>query len=82
MARIEVEIEEYLDEVRTEILFRELKKRKDFKELIENEMDEVTPKYIIPDFKIPEEVLAFLRLVLRLKPWHDKERIISEIKSL
>lgn len=82
MARIEVEIEEYLDEVRTEILFRELKKRKDFKDFIESYYDEETPKYIIPAFDTSEQLLDFLKIVLKLQKWHDKERIISEIKSL
>ena len=82
MARIDIEIEEYLDEVRTESLFRELRKRKDFEDYIEDYMNEDLPSYIIPDFETSEQVLNFVKRVLGLNSWHDKERIIKEIQSL
>lgn len=82
MARIDVEIEDYLDEVRSEYLFRELKRRKDFSDLIKDYNDELKPKYIIPDFKTSEQLLDFIKVVLKLQKWHDKKRIIQEIESL
>lgn len=82
MARIDIEIEDYLDEVGTKYLFDEIKKRKDFGDFIKDYINEQTPKYIIPDFKTPDEVLIFIKVVLKLKPWHDKQRIIDEIKEL
>lgn len=85
MARIDIEIEDYLDEVRTEYLFHEIKKRKDFKDFkdfIKEYIDEEMPKYIIPEFKTSIEILDFIKLVLGLKKWHDKKRIINEIESL
>jgi hypothetical protein len=82
MARIDIEIEDYLDEVRTEYLFKEIKKRKDFKDFIKEYIDEEMPKYIIPEFKTSIEILDFIKLVLGLKKWHDKKRIINEIESL
>jgi hypothetical protein len=82
MARIDIEIEDYLDEVRTEYLFKELERRKDFPDFIKQYVQETTPKYIIPDFNLPEQVLDFIKITLRLKPWHDKARIIKEIEAL
>lgn len=77
MARIDVEIEDYLDEVDTKYLVQELKKRKDFKS-IDLDLRDIE----IPIFKTPEQLLKFIKLVLGLREWHDKKRIISEIESL
>jgi hypothetical protein len=82
MARIDIEIEEYLDEVRTELLFRVLKKRKDFDILMKDYIDEHTPEYLLPELETGDQVLRFIKIVLRLNPWHDKKRIIQEIESL
>jgi len=82
MARIDIEIEEYLDEVRSKYLFDELKKRKDFKILIEDYYQEMKLAYIIPDFKVSDDVLDFLKIVLNLKKWDTKDKIIEAIKEL
>lgn len=75
MARIEVEIEDYLDEVDTKYLIKELKRRKKITDLDLNELD-------IPEFKTPELLLSYIKRLLHIRPWHDKERIISEINDL
>ena len=77
MARIDVEIEEYLDEVDTKYLVQELKKRKNFK-ISELDLDNMD----IPEFKTPELLLAYLKRILHLRQWHDKQRIIQEIEAL
>lgn len=77
MARIDIEIEDYLDEVDTKYLVQELEKRKDYKvtELDLRNLD-------IPQFKTPELLLSYLKRILHLREWHDKKRIIQEIESL
>jgi hypothetical protein len=85
MARIDIEIEEYLDEVRTEYLVDELLRRKDaIQKLLEHKELKITNinEIIIPEFKTSDDVLNHLKLILRLKSWHDKKRIITEIENL
>jgi len=77
MARIDVEIEDYLDEVDTKYLVQELKKRKDFK-ITELNLNDIE----IPQFKTPELLLYYLKKLLHLREWHDKNRIIKEIQEL
>ena len=83
MALIDIEVEEYLDEVRTVYLFKELKKREDFKDYIKEYITETTPDKIpIPEFYSSDEMLQYIKALLHLRPWHDKNRIIQEITSL
>lgn len=85
MAQIDIEIEDYLDEVRTEYLVKEIARRKDAVEEIKKHKHLIIPgldEFAIPDFKTPEQMLKYLKLVLHLKPWHDKKRIIQEINEL
>lgn len=83
MATIDLDIEEYLDEVRTVYLFKELKKRKDFKNYIEEYIAETTTdKLPVPEFDSSDEMLKYIKALLHLRPWHDKNRIIQEINSL
>jgi hypothetical protein len=77
MARIDIEIEDYLDEVATKYLVQELKKRADFKPA---DLDLTTIE--IPKFKTSEQLLKFIKQLLGLREWHTKERIISEINNL
>jgi len=77
MARIDIEIEEYLDEVDTKYLVQELKKRKDLRDYKVN-IDTIE----IPEFKTPEQILSFIKKLLHLREWHDKTRIIKEIEQL
>lgn len=80
MARIEIEIEDYLGEVDTHYLIQELKHRKD---LSVKDIKSLDPKLIaIPDFKTSSEILRYIKLILGLREWHDKKRIIQEIESL
>jgi len=85
MARIDIEIEYYLDEVRTEYLVNEIVKRKDaVKELLKHKEIKIAniDEFTIPAFKTTDDVLNYIRIVLGLKKWHTKERIISEINNL
>jgi hypothetical protein len=77
MARIDIEIEDYLDEVDTKYLVRELNKREGFK-ITEFDLNKIE----IPSFKTPELLLSYLKKILHLREWHDKKRIINEIESL
>jgi hypothetical protein len=77
MARIDIEIEEYLDEVDTKYLIQELQKRKD---LINFRLD--IDLFQIPEFKNSDQLLKYIKKLLGLREWHDKDRIISEIKEL
>ncbi len=82
MARIDIEIEDYLDEVDTRYLLEELMKRKDFSpdklKGLGLDLNEIAR----PNFKTTESVLDYLKFVLRLKPWHGKKEILAEIESL
>ena len=85
MARIEVEIEDYLDEVDTKYLVRELLQRNDYEKVLieENRKTELSINDIIlPEFKTSDQILVYIKRLLGLKPWHDKDRIISEINNL
>ena len=77
MARIDIEIEEYLDEVDTKYLVQELNKRKD-----RNNYRIDIDDYDIPIFKDSEQLLKYIKRLLGLSKWHDKNRVISEIKEL
>ena len=77
MARIDVEIEDYLDEVNTKYLVQELKRRKDLKDY---KLD--IDQFEVPSFETPDALLKFLKRILGLREWHDKKRIISEIEQL
>ena len=77
MARIDIEIEDYLDEVDTKYLVRELQKRKDLKDF-KIDLGEVD----LPEFRNTDEVLKYIKRVLHLRQWHDKKRVIYEIENL
>ena len=77
MARIDIEIKEYLDEVDTKYLVQELNKRKD-----RNNYRIDIDDYDIPIFKDSEQLLKYIKRLLGLRQWHDKNRVISEIKEL
>jgi len=77
MARIDIEIEDYLDEVATKYLVRELERRKGLKDYKIN-IDSIE----IPEFQTPEKLLSYLKKLLHLREWHDKRRIIVEIEQL
>ena len=83
MASIDIDIEDYLDTVRTVYLFKELKRRSDFKNYIKEYIEEtITDKMPIPEFDSSDEMLKYIKALLHLRPWHDKSRIIQEINSL
>jgi hypothetical protein len=85
MARIDVEIEDYLDEVNTRYLVEELLKRRNLseKDILElKQMKIGISEMAIPDFKTSEQLLNHIKIILGLRPWHDKKRIIQEIESL
>jgi hypothetical protein len=77
MARIDIEIEDYLDEVATKYLVKELEKRHDLK-------DYKIDLYSIetPEFKNGTQLLSYIKKLLGLREFHDMERVISEIKLL
>jgi hypothetical protein len=76
MARIDIDIEDYLDEVDTSSLIDELKRRKD--EVTEKDWREME----VPVFKDGEAVLKYFKKRLGLREWHDKKRLIREIEEL
>ncbi len=76
MARIDIEIEDYLDEVDTKYLVQELLKRKDRnKYKLDMDID-------LPTFRDSNELLKHIKRLLGLREWHDKNRVITEIKDL
>jgi len=75
MARIDVEIEDYLGEIDTKYLVQELRKRKDVKGIQLDNID-------IPVFETDDQLLKYLKKILGLREWHDKKRIIQEIENL
>lgn len=77
MARIDIEIEDYLDEVDTKYLVQELNKRKD-RGNYKIDIDD----YDIPVFNNSGQLLNFIKRLLGLRQWHDINRVISEIKEL
>lgn len=77
MARIDIEIEDYLDEVDTRYLVQELQKRKDLKNY-KIKLDQ----FDLPDFKNSNEIFEYIKKVLGLREWHDKDRVIAEIREL
>lgn len=79
MARIDVEIEDYLDEVDTKYLVRELEKRRDIKEFIDTN---TLVNIELPEFRNRQELLKYIKKLLGLRLWHDKQRVISEIEDL
>ncbi|HLD89430.1 MAG TPA: hypothetical protein VI911_00160 [Patescibacteria group bacterium] len=89
MARIDIDIEEYLDEVNTKYLVRECLRRHDFEKIMEEERKTETvgflenpDKMILPEFKTSDQLLSYIKRLLGLRPWHDKKRIITEIENL
>jgi hypothetical protein len=89
MARVDIEIEEYLDEVRTVYLVRELIQRKDFEDELKKELQRTqtstkisVENITLPEFKNPEQLLFYIKRLLNLRQWADKKRIISEIENL
>jgi hypothetical protein len=82
---VDIDIEDYLDECESKYMVRELNKR-GFK-IPEKEGEVIKDlqgkeKYIFPDFKSPEHLLLFIKEAIGLKPWHDQQRVIDEIKNL
>jgi hypothetical protein len=59
---VDIDILDYLDEVSTQELIKELLSRKD-------------------KFETPEKLLT-IKMILGLKEYHTKERLIKEIESL
>lgn len=76
MARIDIEIEEYLDEVDTKYLVQELEKRHDLKDY------KINLDYEIPEFKDGTQLLKYIKKLLGLREFYDIERVISEIREL
>ena len=82
---VDVEIEDYLDEVESKSLIKELERR-GFKvpqkegEIVKDIYGNV--HYNFPEFKSPEQLLGFIKEALGLKSWHDKKRLFSEIDNL
>lgn len=77
MALIDIEIEDYLDEVDTRYLVQELQKRKDLKNY-KIKLDQ----FDLPDFKNSNDIFEYIKKVLGLREWHDKDRVIAEIREL
>ena len=80
-----IDVTEYLYEVKFEYLVRELQSRAKFDVTDFLEKDEIvinSKKPFIPDVQTPEKVIDILRSVLHLKPWHGKKEIIEEIEKL
>jgi len=81
---VDVDIEDYLDEVESKYLVKELNQRGfNIPEEIEVKKDNYGKEiYSFPVFKTKEDLLRFVKEAIGLKPWHDKERVINEIKEL
>jgi hypothetical protein len=84
MARINIDIEDYLDEVNTEILISELSKRsvKKTSYLSEIDLSEIDLKDLLFELQERKSNLDIFRLILGLKKWHGKTEIIKEIEAL
>lgn len=89
MARIDIEIEDYMDEVRTEYLVKECLRRHDFYKIMEAERKAETAEFlknpdkmILPEFKTSDQLLSYIKRLLGLRQWHDKKRVISEIENI
>jgi hypothetical protein len=79
MARINIDIEDYLDEVNTEILISELSKRSVKKT---SYLSEIDLKDLLFELQERKSNLDIFRLILGLKKWHGKTEIIKEIEAL
>lgn len=77
MARIDVEIEDYLDEVDTKYLVQELLKRKD-----RNKYKIDITDFDILEFSNTRQLLNYIKRLLGLREFHDINRIINELKEL
>ncbi|MDR0692556.1 MAG: hypothetical protein LBF69_05920 [Prevotellaceae bacterium] len=68
MARIEIDLDDYVDKISTEVLLDELKRRgKDIA--------------AIHEFKTDTEKINYLKAIFGLREFHDKERLLEEIKQ-
>ena len=73
MARIDVEIEDYLDEVESKYLVEELSRRKGF-EFLKTKIEK-------EEFRLHSKIKQ-IQDILGLQPFTNKEDIINEIKEL
>ncbi len=80
MARVDIDIEDYLDEVATNCLVEELRRRKGTKEAID-ECDDIEEILWAENFQ-KKSTIDKLREILQLKPWATKEEITKEINDL
>lgn len=83
MARIDIDIEDYLDEVSTSDLMSELLSRKNIMSQLKGKgvdvLDALSEDDIINYLKDHFSAEAIIKKVLNIRPWHDKKRIIEEI---
>ena len=85
MALIEVDIdlEDYLDEVKSRYLVKELNKR-GYK--IPEKKEDVDVKeeseFTFRDFETAPDVIKFLKKFMGLQHYQDNERLLTEIKDL
>jgi hypothetical protein len=85
MAQIDIDIEDYLDEVKTEYLISELLKRKNKSKAFKECWEECDTDDLIEEVKSRFEgggILKLLRSILNLRAYDDKKRIIEEIIAL
>ena len=64
---IDVDIDEVFSQIDTDDLKAELEER---------------AECLMSDIETQDEKLAFIKELLGLKKWHDKERLLQEIESL
>ena len=78
MARIDVDIdiEDYLDEVDDDDLIDELNSRG--YNILKNKKTDIE----IPEFKSRDELRKYLFELMGLRPWHDQARLLDEINDL
>jgi hypothetical protein len=81
MARIDIEIEDYLDEVDTPVLIDELLKRADFK-MTKDHLSQIDSDILLDELTDRIDTLELIKKILHLKQWYDKKSIIQEIEDL
>lgn len=83
---IDIDIEDYINEISTHSLISELASRKnvvtDFRRIGIDILKEIDDDEIIADLKERYDTLSLIKKVLDIRSWHDKKRIIQEIESL
>lgn len=78
---MDIDIEDYLDEASERSLIDELNHR-GYDIFEKMKASKNGDEYIIPKFKTREELKKFIYQAMDVRPWQNKDRLISEINDL